>query len=313
MGLKHNHVATGTNSATEQVSVNRWNEDHVIENALDFPAVASPDAAPGGNARLFATHRGARVVMGQLSDYSSAEIADMQPHLGSKQIGIWSPPGNSTNTPGILGFPAITAIGTGTARNVTTTNRLTRMARLGYVSSTTAGNLAGLRAAAAQYTLGDGMGGFGLRVMFGVSDASVVSGARMFIGMWATTTAPTNVDPAAGMQNHIGLAKLAGSSNLHIVGSRGASAMTPIDLGVDFPADTLGTVPYEFSLWAPQNGGMQYQVRNLDSGATAFDGINVADLPLSTTLLCFQAWRCNNATAAAVGLDIASIYIEQHL
>jgi hypothetical protein len=32
MAIKHNYTATGTNDATKQVSVNRWNEDHVIDD-----------------------------------------------------------------------------------------------------------------------------------------------------------------------------------------------------------------------------------------------------------------------------------------
>jgi hypothetical protein len=37
---------------------------------------------------------------------------------------------------------------------------------------------------------------------------------------------------------------------------------------------------------------------------------SAVNLPSSTTLLAFRAWRTNNTAAAAVGIDISSIYLE---
>ena len=33
-------------------------------------------------------------------------------------------------------------------------------------------------------------------------------------------------------------------------------------------------------------------------------------IPAATTFLAHSAWRCNNATALAVGIDVVSVYIE---
>ncbi len=48
--------------------------------------------------------------------------------------------------------------------------------------------------------------------------------------------------------------------------------------------------------------------KRFPAGEAATAGVQ---LPANTTLLTYQqAWRCNNTTALAVGLDIMSDYIE---
>jgi hypothetical protein len=55
---------------------------------------------------------------------------------------------------------------------------------------------------------------------------------------------------------------------------------------------------------------VRWQVNRLNHPASASGELSGSEVPLGTTLLCHQAWRCNNATALAVGLDICGIYIE---
>ena len=60
----------------------------------------------------------------------------------------------------------------------------------------------------------------------------------------------------------------------------------------------------------PSAGGVvYYQVTRLNTGDVA-SGSFTTNLPLGTVLLCHQLWRTNNATALAVGLDVAGIYME---
>jgi len=185
------------------------------------------------------------------------------------------------------------------------------MTRLGYVSAATAGSLSGAREAAAKYTTGagGGLGGFFLRWRFAPSDAATVAGARMFVGLWATTGVPTNVEPSSGLLNHVGVAQISTSSNLHIVSSQGAAPITAIDLGSDFPAN-LNTIAYELSLFSPPAGGVYYEVNRLNHAAKATGTLGAGDVPLGTQLLALRAWRTNNATALAVGLDLCGISIE---
>ena len=86
-------------------------------------------------------------------------------------LATWQPPGNATTVPGVTGIAALTAIVAGVARNVAATNALTRMRRLRYATTTTAGNVNGVRQPAAQLTLGVGAnaaGGFVTHSCLGV-------------------------------------------------------------------------------------------------------------------------------------------------
>ena len=306
--IKHAYVATGVNDDTKQVSKNRWNEDHVIDTEIDLPVIASPAAPPDGMLSIYAKKVGGRTMLMQMGP--SGLDTSFQPNLGGNKVAMWMPPGNSTTVPGVFGMAALTAVGTATARNVATTNMLTRMTRLGYVSAATAGSMASVREAAAKYTLGAGagLGGFFYRVRFGVSDAATVAGARMFVGLSASTAAATNVEPNT-LTNAIGVCQLSTSNNLHFY-CAGSTATIAIDLGASFPAHTLSTDVYELAMFAPSTGGeVNYTVTRMNTRDVASGKITTG-LPLGTQLLCHQIWRTNNATALAVGLDLCGIYME---
>lgn len=304
MGIKHNYTATGSNDGAKQVSVTRWNEDHAIDGELVLP-MANPSAPPADRVAIYGKEIANRAMLCQMGP-SGLDTA-LQPNLGGNKVALWMPPGGSTAVPGVFGMAALTATGTATTRAVATTNLLTRMTRLGYVSTTTAGALAGAREAVAKYTTGagSGLGGFFARYRFALTDAAAVSGARGFIGLSASTGAPTNVEPST-LANSIGLCRLSISNNLHIYGA-GASAGTPVDLGSKFPTNNNSAV-YELALFSPSAGNCFWQVTRLDTGEVATG--QFATIPLGTVLLCHQLWVTNNATALAVAIDVCGIYIE---
>ena len=266
------------------------------------PAVPSPNYGT-----IFVKNIAGRMMAAQIGP--SGLDTTLQANLGGNKVALWMPPGGATTVPGVFGMAALTATGTATARTVATTNLLTRMTRLGYVSAAAAGSLAGAREAVAKFTTGagPGLGGFFARYRFGVSDAATVAGARMFIGLDALTAVPTNIDPSTKI-NCIGVGQIGASNNLHII-SGNATAKTPIDLGADFPANTNADA-YELNLFAPPAGGCYWQVRRLNTTFEATGFLPSTEIPIATQLLCHQLWRCNNATALAVGLDICGIYIE---
>lgn len=278
----------------------------VTSETVDMPAPA------GGQLRVYAKRIANRSML-RFIGTSGLDTA-VQPILARNKIGMFCPPGNATTATTMGAYTAPTATGTATARNVSTANLFTRMRRLGYVSAATAGSLAGARVAAAQMTVGGSVGtGFFKVTRFGVSDAAVVTAARMFVGVSASTAAPTNVEPAT-LVNCIGVGCGAADANLRLFYG-GSVAQTPIDLGADFPATTTNTDVYELALFAPPDtADVHWQVKRLNTGDVAAGTLansgGVA-LPSTTTLLTYlQAWRSNNATAAAVGLDIMSDYIE---
>lgn len=282
------------------------------DGSLRLPDVATPAAPAAGTMNLFAMDLAGRDMLGTRVPAGPANV--MQVLMGRSKIGYWSPPGNGNSTPGVFGFATPTALGTATARNVATASLFTRMRRLGYVSAATAGSLSGHYSTVAQFSIGDGagLGGFLAVFRFGVSDAATVSGARMFVGMRNATSAPTNAEPNT-LTNALGVAQLSTSTNLQIVYG-GSAAQTAIDLGANFPASTLSADAYELTLYAPSNAQVVgYRVERLNTGHVAtgtLSGTAGTAIPAAATLLGHTLWRCNNATALAVGIDIASFYVE---
>jgi hypothetical protein len=156
------------------------------------------------------------------------------------------------------------------------------------------------------------LGGFHFIQRFNISDAATVSGARMFIGLQASTTAPTNVEPST-LVNCVGIAQLSTDATQLYLVYGGTAAQTAIALGAtNFPIST--TTPYEIAVWAPQGQAltMYYQVTNLATGASVTGTLTgtAAQIPANTVGLCWHTWRTNNATALAVGVDVHSVYIE---
>lgn len=277
-------------------------------------AVATPPAAPANSGTLFFKLLAGRAMLAVMGP--SGLDAPLQATLARKAVGCWRPAGNSTVVTGVMGYTAPTVVGTPTARAVATTNLFTRLMRWGVVSAATAGALAESRVAVAQVTIGNGagLGGFTKVVRFGCSDAATVAGARQFVGISSSTAAATNVEPST-LTNSIGVGHGAADTNLKIYFG-GSTAQAPIDLGVNFPANTLSVDAYELVLFAPpDNGSVGWMVTRLNTGAVASGTLTAAtagtQLPLNTTLLSYhKAWRSNNAVLLAVGLDIISDYIE---
>jgi phage-related tail fiber protein len=283
----------------------------IHDNDLCLAANASPTVPPAGNTKIFARSVANRMLPGFIGP--SGLDSAVQPFLARNKTAYWNPPGNSLSI-GIFGLPSIAATGTATTRNVATTNTLTRMKRIGYVSAATAGSLAGGRFTAAQYSTGNGsgLGGFTFVARFGISDVSLVENSRMFVGLSDSVAAPTNVEPST-LVNVIGVGKLGTDTTQLYIFYGGSSAQTPIALGAaNFPPNN--TTAYEIALFAPPNttGTVHYEVTNLNTNFKASGTLSGGEavLPVDTTLLTTQIWRSNNATETAVRIDICSIYLE---
>lgn len=283
----------------------------IDNNDLVILENAAPTAPAAGRVKLFSSNVGGRQMLSQIGP--SGLDTPFQPLMARNKIAYWSPIGNSNVAPIAFGMASPTLVGN-TARNVATTNLFTSMRRLGLVSASgAASSMCSARLAVTQFWRGNAanLGGFHVIVRFGTSDAATVSGARAFVGLRNATAAPTNIEPnASTMGSIIGVAQISTSNNLQIVHNDGSGTATTIDLGANFPANTLSVDVYELDLFAPPNGSnVQYMVRRLNTGHTS-SGTITTDLPTNTTLLAFQMWRTNNAQTLAVGMDMMSVYIE---
>lgn len=322
MAIKHALVSAKTDGGDATlVQPSNWNANHTIDSEVTFPVVASPATPAASNFNLYGKNIGFTRTMPTVIGPSGIDYV-LQPALFRQKIGSWSPPGNATTVPGVVGTGAWSSVGTATGRNVATTNLMTRQRRLGYVSSATAGSLSSIRTGVAQYTTGTGagLGGFFSAWRFNFSDAAAVTGARAFVGFLSATGAPTNVEPST-YTNGIGIAQLSSDSTQLYLVYGGSAAQTAVALTTGFPpyVGTVGVttgVPYDFTVWCSptSNGVINWQLTRLDTGATTGNTITPGtpgtQTPASTTLLNPVAWRCNNATALAVGMDIVNFYIE---
>jgi len=292
-----------------------WLQD---DHSFHQPAlsVTNPTNPPAGIMGHFVRSNAGRLMPGFIGPSGLDSL--LQPHIGRNRAAWWQPLGNATTVPITTGIAAATAVGTATSRNVAVTNLLTRMKRLGYVSAATAGSLAGhyWATAGAQYTVGTGagLGGFHYLCRFATSDAAAVAGARAFIGMSSSTAAPSNVEPST-LTNSVGLAQLSTDNTQWYMVYGGSAAQTAIALGTTIGAPTLNNTAFELALFAPPNnsGQVGYTVTNLGTGVAVsgtLTGTAGTAIPSSATLLAPRAWRTNNATALAVGVDVCGLYIE---
>ncbi len=284
-------ISSGDLALSESTSPTAANTTHTVllrRSELPYPSVATNAIQNGNVTELY-----------------------MQPHLGSRDIAWWIPPGNLTTVPGVLGIAAMTAGGTVTARIVATTNVATRARRLGYVSANSVGATCGQYQAQRQWTTADGSGagGFYCVYRFSISDSSLVTQARMFVGM-------SNENGAFGtaqqfpMYNYIGVGHDNGESNFKFIYTGSALAPAWSSLSSNFPV-AVNTL-YELRIYSYTSTVLHMELANLTNGQTATIAItNTTHFPSSTTLLAPRAWRTNNSVSTAVGIDIASLYIEK--
>lgn len=275
------------------------------ETTLTWSEGEAP-VAPALGLTTYALNSGGRNLFGQIG--KSGVSYSFQPFFARNRITYWQPNAGATTS---TSFGAVfTTNGTATARTVATTNFFTWMRRLGFVSAATANQSSGNRVAVANYGLGNtaGAGGFHMVVRCGISDAALVATGRLFVGLTSTTAAIGNVNPST-LVNSIGFIVDSNDTTISIY-SGGAVAGTKTSLGANFPANTTNTSMYEFVLFAAPNSSTVYwQAINLSTGVSS-SGSLTSNLPTNTTLLGWQVWRHNGGTAAAVGIDIASMYLE---
>lgn len=306
-------VSPDGSSFFDGFSISRTNGVMTLGASMLLPAIASPVNPGAGKVNLFGRSVAGRIMPAFMGP--SGLDSTLQPNLARNKVGYWAPPGNAATLPGVFGFTAPTTTGfTATARNVATTNLFTRMRRLGFVTAATAGTVGQFRVAVSQFTIGNGagLGGFHYITRFGISDPATVADARMFMGLGVGTTTPTNVEPST-LVNCVGIGHGATDANLKLFYG-GSAAQTPIDLGANFPKNTLSVDMYELALFAsPNPQTIQYEVTRLNTGHVAtgtLSGTVGTQIPAAATLLAPWGYRTNNASALAVGIDVASCYIE---
>lgn len=243
----------------------------------------------------------------------------LQPHIGMDKISYYTPQGNSTTAATItsIGF-TMTATGTVTARNVTTTNIATLARRIGYVTAVIANGTAGIRHAILQWCGGTsaGVGGYYFLcrfVMAGVIANAPAQGT--YVGMANTTAVLATTNPMLGTNACLGFGYEPVSASvwtfMHNVA--GGATITKDTLTGTFPTRNATQEIFEARIYCPPNSSIIYYSLEVINGGSYFEGSATTNIPAGGTLMCPHIFTTNGAGAlAAVGIDIISLYISSN-
>lgn len=238
----------------------------------------------------------------------SGTSSPVQASLFANGVQMYNP--GATTAPLAFGGPALTSVGTVSHPTLAATNLRTQTSRWNVLSAATANSAAENRVSTLRIWRGDaaGLGGFFHRCRFAI--VSAVANQRSFFGFNTSTSAiPTTQEPNA-LTNMIGVGNGLGQTTLRIYGNDASGSATEVDLGVSFPAND-STAVYDFTLHAEPNAStVSWEIENLTTGAVQTGTIADADLPVSTTFLCWHAYMNNGGTAAAVNFDVMRVYTE---
>ncbi len=305
MSLKHSVTATGTNNAGSQVSKVAWNADHAIDSdGLVIPAGAAPTAPASGSTRIFAKDQGGRVMPAFMGPSGLDSL--LMPHLAKNGWSQWKPTYTGTSISAI-GGPGLTATGTATSAPYATTSLHTRTQRVDYLVTTAATTaVAGFRVSAANWRPQEGFHWI-LKACpaTGTADAN----RRCFIGLQASTGAPTDVNPST-LLNIIGVGYDSGDTNWQVMTNNGTGAAAKVDTGIAKPTTDRQTM-YSIMIFSPP-GGAWVGVRIVDegTGATFDSGQLSADIPSATTGLTINSFCSAGGTSSVIGLTMAGIWVD---
>jgi hypothetical protein len=307
MALKHAYTATGTNDGTKQVSVDRWNADHVVENYIDLPDVATPAAPTTGWLRTFAKNRANRATLNTIGP-SGVDVA-YQPAFFGNTIAMWMPT-VTTNQTAIGASYTARNNGTNAAQDtpaIASTNAMLSMRRARFKTGTTATGASGTQSALVLAWRGNaaGLGGFFFSARFGIE--TYASDMRVFIGLSANN-ATMAADPSS-WNNTIGIGKDAADTQWQVI-ARGTAA-TKTSSGLTIAA---GDILDFYMFAAPNAADISVRLVNAVTGTVYIDDVSLSsNLPASTTFLYLQAHCQSTVSTTDKQLALNKLYLESDL
>jgi hypothetical protein len=224
-------------------------------------------------------------------------------------------PASGTTAPTAWGGTLTAAATMSVQQTIASANRWQATWRKRFQTSTTAGNLSGMRTAYTQWFRGNaaGFGGFFFRAQFGQNIN--LNGAQAFVGLCASTGAlAVTAGAVAALVNMIGVGydtTDASTGNWQLYRNDGSGTATKVDLGATHAARNT-THGYDLIIFCPPGAATEIFVRivNLHTGAVVLDTSYTTDLPAVNTGMAFKAEVNNGAAAAAANLEVSKVYIE---
>lgn len=288
------------------VQPSNWNAEHVVDQYLDLPDVATPAAPSAGSLRYFARSQAGRILPAVIGP--SGIDVNLQPALFRNSIYMWLP-GTGT-TVSINWGTSWTARNSGTSAAQATptkasTNAMTSLNRATFSTGTTATGTSGIQSAASVAWRGNaaGLGGFFYFARFGVE--TYRADLQLQVGLSSRNAALT-ADPSLD-NNSIALVKDAADTNWFLA-TRNGTTTTKTATGLAVAAGTI----LDLLMFAPPNGSnVTVRLVNAVDGTVYMDDVVITStLPVNTTFLfAHAAVRSTTGTSAAL-LALNRIYVE---
>jgi hypothetical protein len=307
MGIKHAFASAKADGGDATlIRPSNWNDDHVIDTYIDYPAIADPAAPAAGNVRVYGKDIAGRIFPKWIGP--SGVDTPIQPFIGANSCRSVKPGSAAAAT------THATALGTGftstattfTAPTIATGTLLSRTRRWTQATNATAGQLATHRSTLVECSRETGFY-FTTRIFL----MTMAVGQRGFFGLTSSAAVATNIDPLSATAvtlAHLGLAINLNTGNWFITSNTAATIPTDLDLGASFPVNVTDFL--ELVLFAkPGDTSVGYRVTNLTTGASV-TGTIASNLPALTQSLAVQHWMTNNATAGIVAWGSSGWYLE---
>lgn len=160
-----------------------------------------------------------------------------------------------------------------------------------------------------QTSVGDG---FFFSMKFGNEDAVAVADARLFAGLYGLGVIG-NVNPST-LVSMIGVGADSGDANLQFMHNDNGGTAVKVDLGSNFPANTIATDLYCFQMYnVPGASSVWYRLINISTKVeTAWVEVTT-DLPAINSALIPHCWRNNGTTALAVRLSLVDLTLYKRI
>lgn len=221
-------------------------------------------------------------------------------------------PSSGTAAPTVLGGTLTAAATMSFQVAASSTNKWFGTPRKRFQTSTTAGNVSGMRTAYGLWYRGSqpGYGGFLFKAYVGMQIN--LNGGQQFVGLCASTAALAG-EPSA-LLNCCGMgydSTDASTGNWFFIRNNGTGSAIKVDLGANAARNT--TDGFELEMFAPAGGARLFvRIKNVRTGATVLEDIFLLKIPAVNTLLAFKAEVRNGAVAAADNLEVGNVYITSH-
>lgn len=220
-------------------------------------------------------------------------------------------PGHSGTLTSVGGLSLVTSAGTNTHQALSNASLRQSLLRWSGTSAATAGSSYDSRGGGqSRITLSDagGLGGFTQKMRFSVT--STVATQRLMMGLSNYGGVWTNIDPYASTLIIVLGYDASVDSTYQIIHCTNSGATTKVNTGI-----AIGDPNAVFDLTfanAPGSGDVSWALKDINSGASA-SGTLTTNLPPAGTYLHPRIHINNNATAAAVSVEVFGVWASNYL